>query len=161
MYSFRMGLRMFSTQNKQVFIQNLPKYWDKNEIASRFGIIGSIEKVNLIKNSLGQNSGKVIIEYQNEQMAQEAIKKFDNNAVDNLVCTARPFLAKGEVHSRIEPSLLNRRVYLMNLPYDASIREIETLCKEFAPIEKVVVPRDPKGLARGYAFVYVQSTKDV
>ena len=57
---------MFSTQNKQVFIQNLPKYWDKNEIASRFGIIGSIEKVNLIKNSLGQNSGKVIIEYQNE-----------------------------------------------------------------------------------------------
>jgi RNA recognition motif-containing protein len=88
-------------------------------------------------------------------MAKAAIKKFDNNAVDNLVCTAKPFLKKGEVHERIEPSLLDRRVYLMNLPYDASIREIEALCKEFAPIEKVVVPRDPTGLARGYAFVYL------
>ena len=88
-------------------------------------------------------------------MAKEAIKKFDNNAVDNLVCTAKPFLKKGEVHERIEPSLLDRRVYLMNLPYDASIREIESLCKEFASIEKVVLPRDPKGLARGYAFVYL------
>jgi RNA recognition motif-containing protein len=115
----------------------------------------------MIKNSLGQNSGKVIIQYQNGKIAEEAIKKFDNNAVDNLVCSARPFLKKGEVHERVEPGLLNRRVYLMNLPYDASIREIETLCKEFAPIDKVVVPRDPNGLARGYAFVYLQSAKDV
>jgi len=37
-----MGLRMFASLNKQVFIQNLPKYWDKNEIASRFGIVGGI-----------------------------------------------------------------------------------------------------------------------
>ena len=109
----------------------------------------------MIKNSLGQNSGKVIIQYQNGKIAEEAIKKFDNNAVENLVCSARPFLKKGEVHDRVEPGLLNRRVYLMNLPYDASIREIETLCKEFAPIDKVVVPRDPNGLARGYAFVYL------
>lgn len=94
-------------------------------------------------------------------MAKQAIKKFDNNAVDNLVCTAKPFLKKGEVHERIEPSLLDRRVYLMNLPYDATIREIESLCKEFAPIDKAVVPRDPNGLARGYAFVYLQSAKDV
>ena len=115
----------------------------------------------MIKNSLGQNSGKVIIQYQNGKIAEEAIKKFDNNAVENLVCSARPFLKKGEVHDRVEPGLLNRRVYLMNLTYDASIREIETLCKEFAPIDKVIVPRDPNGLARGYAFVYLQSAKDV
>jgi RNA recognition motif-containing protein len=88
-------------------------------------------------------------------MAKEAVKKFDNNAVDNLVCTARPFLKKGDVHERLEPSLLSRRVYLMNLPYDAHVREIEALCKEFAKIDKVVVPRDPNGLARGYAFVYL------
>ena len=57
--------------------------------------------------------------------------------------------------------MLARRVYLMNLPYDAHVREIEGLCQEFAPIDKVVVPRDPNGLARGYAFVYLQSAKDV
>jgi len=30
----------------------------------------------------------------------------------------------------------------MNVPYDAYISEIEKLCKEFAPIDSVVVPRD-------------------
>lgn len=64
-------------------------------------------------------------------------------------------MKKGETSERVDPSLLSRRVYLMNLPYDASIKEIEGLCKEFAPVEKVVVPRDPNGLARGYAFVYL------
>ena len=46
----------------------------------------------MIKNNLGQNSGKVIIEYSSETHAKEAIKKFDNNAVDNLVCTAKPYM---------------------------------------------------------------------
>lgn len=49
----------------------------------------------------------------------------------------------------------------MNLPYDAYLHEIEALCKEFAPVDKVVVPRDPSGLARGYAFVYLQKASDV
>jgi len=50
---------------------------------------------------------------------------------------------------------MSKRVYLMNLPYDASVDEIKKLCREFAPIDKVAVPRDPNGLARGYAFVFV------
>jgi len=43
----------------------------------------------------------------------------------------------------------------MNLPYDAHVKEIQALCQEFAPIDKVVVPRDQNGLAAGYAFVYL------
>jgi RNA recognition motif-containing protein len=53
--------------------------------------------------------------------------------------------------------MLNRRVYLMNLPYDALHKEIENICKEFAQIENIVIPRDPKGLTRGYAFVYLKN----
>lgn len=30
----------------------------------------------------------------------------------------------------------------MNLPYDATIKEIEGLVKEFAEVEEVVIPRD-------------------
>lgn len=67
----------------------------------------------------------------------------------------KPYIAEGEVAPRMKPELLARRVYLMNLPYDAYLHEIEALCREFVPIDKVVVPRDPEGLARGYAFVYL------
>ena len=45
----------------------------------------------------------------------------------------------------------------MNLPYDAYPHEIEALCKEFAPVDQVLIPRDPNGLARGYAFVYLKN----
>lgn len=34
---------------------------------------------------------------------------------------------------RAEPSLLERRIYLMNVPYDATLREIESLVKAHAP----------------------------
>ena len=74
----------------------------------------------------------MIIKYQTEQQAKEAITKFDNNAVDNLICSARPYIEKGSISERKEPSLLSRRVYLMNLPYDAHIKEIQSLCQEFA-----------------------------
>ena len=85
--------RRFSSK---VFLSSLPTYWDKNEISSRFGVIGQLNQVNLIKNSLGRNSGKAIIEYKSQKHAEQAIQHFDNKAVDNLVCNARPFLAKNE-----------------------------------------------------------------
>lgn len=71
-----------------------------------------------------------------------AIKKFDNNAVENLICDVVPFLDKGQAPERAEPSALAKRIYLMNLPYDATALEVEKLCREFAPIEKVSMPRD-------------------
>jgi RNA recognition motif-containing protein len=62
---------------------------------------------------------------------------------------------------RKDPNLLARRVYLMNVPYDAHTTEIQKLVQEFAPVDKVVVPMDPKGFARGYAFVYLKKASDV
>ena len=49
----------------------------------------------------------------------------------------------------------------MNLPYDTSTREIETLVTQFAPIDHIVIPRDRAGLARGFAFVFLEKAEDV
>lgn len=49
----------------------------------------------------------------------------------------------------------------MNIPYDTHLKELQMLCQEFAKIDKIVIPRDPNGLARGYAFVYLQDPKEV
>ena len=61
----------------------------------------------------------------------------------------------------MSPELLSRRVYLMNIPYDTHMNELELLCKEFADIDEIVIPRDAKNMVRGYAFVYVKNPKDV
>ena len=103
---------------------------------------GAVEKVNLIKNSMGQNTGKAIVTFLQENSAQSAQEKFDNIAVDNLVTRVKPFYDKKGESPRKAPALLARRVYLMNLPYDATRREIESLVREFADIDDIAIPRD-------------------
>ena len=49
----------------------------------------------------------------------------------------------------------------MNVPYDASTKELEALVGTFVPVDMAVVPRDKGGLARGYAFVYLKNAADV
>ncbi len=49
----------------------------------------------------------------------------------------------------------------MNIPYDTYPHEIEELCKQFVQVDKVIIPRNHEGLARGYAFVYLQNPFDV
>lgn len=117
--------------------------------------------MSLIKNNLGQFTGKAVVEYTSEKYASNAVKLFNDRAVDDMVNKVKPVLEPGEESSRNEASLLARRVYLMNVPYDAHYTEIEALVKEFAPVDEVVVPRDLNGFAKGYAFVYLKKASDV
>lgn len=133
------ALRAFTSR---VFVEGLPGDWSHHEIAQRFSIAGTVQKVNLVKNSLGQNTGKAIITFEKESGAQSAQEKFDNNAVENLICRVKPYYDRKGETPRKQTALLQRRIYLMNLPYDATKKEIEGLVREFADIEDVAIPRD-------------------
>ena len=74
---------------------------------------------------------------------------------------AKPYFEKGEERPRLAESLLARRLYLMNVPYDATIQELTDFVGRFARVEKVEVVRDRAGLARGFAFAYLQRPEDV
>jgi hypothetical protein len=54
----------------------------------------------------------------------------------------KPYFEKKGDSPRKAPGLLARRIYLMNLPYDATKREIEGLVREFADIDDIAIPRD-------------------
>jgi RNA recognition motif-containing protein len=86
-------VRLFS---HKIFVSNLPHYWDANEINSRFSTVGQVNQVKLIKNNLGKNSGKAIVEFNSKKQATAAVEHFHDRAVDNLVCNARPFIDKNE-----------------------------------------------------------------
>ena len=49
----------------------------------------------------------------------------------------------------------------MNVPYVTTNSEIEQMVAEFAPVDQVVIPRDKAGLARGFAFVYLENASDL
>ena len=49
----------------------------------------------------------------------------------------------------------------MNVPYDATEKELEQFVSKFAPVEKAEIIRDRAGLARGFAFVYLRQKEDM
>ena len=80
-----------ATFTSKLFVQNIPVDWDVHELDQRFSIVGPINYVYLVKDKMGQPAGKAIIEYQSSQAVQDAIQKFDNRAVENLVCRVKPY----------------------------------------------------------------------
>ena len=74
---------------------------------------------------------------------------------------AKPYFEKNEERPRTADALLARRVFLRNVPYDSTIKELTEFVSVFAEVEKVDVARDKAGLARGYAFVYLKKAEDV
>lgn len=57
--------------------------------------------------------------------------------------------------------MLARRVMINHIPYDTSVAEITQLVSKFAAVDRVKMPRQRDGLAKGYAFVYLKEAKDV
>ena len=124
-------------------MQGMPTDWDRSEILTRFGKVGTIQNIHLVLNSTGQQTGKAILTYDKDESGEIAIQKFDNRAVEGLVCRVKPYFQKNQPERpRNDEELIQRRVYLMNVPYDATKTEIEDLIKPFAPIDQVVIPRD-------------------
>ena len=86
-----MGMRPFSSR---VFVQGIPADWDEHEVNARFSIAGPLNRVHFVKSAQGLKTGKVVIEYGNKESVDKAINRFDNKAVDGLICLVKPFFTK-------------------------------------------------------------------
>ena len=86
-----MGLRSFSSR---VFVQGIPVDWDEHEVNARFSLAGPLNRVHFVKSAQGLRTGKVVIEYASKDSADKAISRFDNQAVDGLICYVKPFFTK-------------------------------------------------------------------
>jgi RNA recognition motif-containing protein len=83
-----------------------------------------------------------VVTFDDDKDGEIAVKRMDNRAVENLILSVKPYMDKQDKRPRQAESLLSRRIYLMNVPYDASMEELDGLVSKFAPVDQVVVPRD-------------------
>jgi len=89
---------MFSTDSDhstKIVASGMPKDWTINQIQNRFAVVGQIKQINMIKNAMGATTGKAIITFGNKASVKDAIIKYDNRAVDDLVTYVKPFKVKG------------------------------------------------------------------
>lgn len=54
----------------------------------------------------------------------------------------KPYFDKNDIKPRIAVEALEKRIYLMNVPYDSTLLELENFVSKFAPVEKVDIIRD-------------------
>ena len=126
----------------RVFVEGFPSHWDREMIGTHFRLVGPLTNVHLVMNSLGQCTGKAVVTFDDDKDGEIAVKRMDNRAVENLILSVKPYMDKQDKRPRQAESLLSRRIYLMNVPYDASMEELDGLVSKFAPVDQVVVPRD-------------------
>ena len=65
--------------------------------------------------------------------------------------------SSGPASSQIESP--DRKIYIGNLPYDATPEEVEAVVNATGggPVVRVIMPADPDGRKRGFAFAYMAS----
>lgn len=160
---FSQNMRAFNTK---IFVEGLPLDWTDSQLQNRLKASGSVVQVRLFTNAQGQTTGKAVVEFENDESAEKAITDFNDVEVEGLQHKVRPFVdrrAGGVLPQRNaeDPSILARRIYITNVAYGATEEDIQEIAAEAAEIERVAIPKDREGRARGYAFVYVKNVDDV
>jgi len=56
-----------------VIVRGIPENWQVDEIKSRFSTVAGLTDVFLIKDSVGQNTGKVLVTYSTKESAEQCI----------------------------------------------------------------------------------------
>ena len=110
-----MSTRAFTSR---IFVEGIPADWQVQDIAQHYSLVGEVAQVNLVKNNLGQPTGKALVTYKSEKSVERAIDKYNNQAVNDLITLVKPYFDKKGESLRTQPGLMKRRVYIMNVPYD-------------------------------------------
>jgi len=131
-----------------VYIRNMPKSWKIEHFIKAFSQMGTIESVDIIKDSIGLPTGRAMVRYLSEESAQSLYERQSKIIFDG--CIPRVLL-----YSDKKPNKKTAHLTLTNVPYDCIEKEIINLIKPFAAIEKVLIPRGGDYRPKGIAFVWL------
>eukprot|EP01018_Ginkgo_biloba_P013295 Gb_21901 [translate_table: standard] len=151
------NLRCSQSQAKhRLFIGNIPKNWDKEELEKKIDESGpGIQSVELLKDphNEGRNRGFAFVEYYNHACAENARQNMSNPnfKLDNRAPTvswADPKAAPPDINEV-------KAVYVCNLPDNVTQEQLKELFERHGEITKVVLPLPKAGQTkREFGFVH-------
>ena len=125
---------------KLLYVENIPHDWNEEDIKTRFEQIGVVESVHIIKNTLGESAGKIVVQFEKIENIVSAIEKFKNKSPDLKPIKMKFFRKFGESK---EKSVLMKNVLLVkNLPYDVTPEDIQLILESIAVPIHVALPRN-------------------
>jgi len=149
---------------KIVIVRGLPQAWNEKEFIHYFDKDRSnIEKVSVVKNRLGVNSGKAMVFFKTKNIAERFVKDWDHNMIDTPEYTQQIAVALFQLKTResvVQSSSSAKQVYVHNLSFDCTNDDLYSLASDYGEIMKVELPTSATGKCKGFGYVTFQRVED-
>lgn len=152
--------------SSMLIVRNLPKTWTAADIVGNFND-KRVTKINFIKNKQGEKTGKAVLHYRNEKDAEITIKQNHGRNIFDEYIVIEPYqtdategIRKGAVDTDFK-NKIGRRLYIQNLPADATKDDVFALTKDVSEVEEIRFPRTEDGRSKGYSIVYLSKPDHV
>ncbi|KRY75250.1 putative RNA-binding protein 19, partial [Trichinella pseudospiralis] len=165
-----------ASNNNRLFVKNLSPDTSDEDLAEFFKKIGPVLSATVAKKYCKPTAGKAMqcislrygfVEYENDQHAQEAIRRLQNSElkgaiiqiqlskrqVNNFNVEQQNSWSIGQSNEKTKPRS-QTKIIVRNIPFQASVQEITKLFKVFGNVHSVRLPKKtPNGQHRGFGFV--------
>jgi RNA recognition motif-containing protein len=165
--------------SRKLFVAGLPDSITEDVLRQLFEATGgNVVEVSLPKDrATGRPRGFGFVTLSTTQEASAARESLDGSYQGGKSISVRPFQAEPPRRDGVRPAgasvaaastgpggpaaAPDRTLYVGNLPYDASVEEIEALIGSTGagPVVRVHLPMDPDGRKRGFGFVTMASAE--
>ncbi len=161
--------------SRKLFVAGLPDTISEDVLRQLFEATGgSVVEVSLPKDrTTGRPRGFGFVTMSTTDAANVARESLHGSFQGGRVISVRPFESappkrdgasgpnSSGPRSASQVESPDRKIYIGNLPYDATPEEVEAVVNATGggPVVRVIMPSDPDGRKRGFAFAYMASSE--
>jgi RNA recognition motif-containing protein len=152
-----------NSRNNIAFMNYVPTAWTEKEIKEHFDTKDEkISKITIVKNRLGNPTGKALIEFKSETLCDEFIQKWNENFIETKEFTQKIVVKAFSLKKHSERTVVKNKhktVYLKNIDFEATVDDIYKMASDFGEIINMDLPLR-KGKNMGYGFVNFRNSDD-
>ena len=136
-----------------VFIKNLAKGIDDKTLRDTFSVFGNIISCRVMTNANGESRGYGFVQFDTEEMAQNAIKLCNGKMIAGEQVVVMPFKGRRDRQSNDRSTFTN--VYCNNIPVGTTKEKLTELFTPFGAVTSCLVSNAPDSKNRGTTYAFI------
>lgn len=146
-----------------IYVKNLNFSTTDEQLSNFFAEVGQVRSAVVSKKKDMKNPNQMLsmgygfVEFYKKEDAIKAMKNFQGKVLDNhaLVLKLSTQTKKEEKKKKTQNTSLPQtsKIIIRNLPFEATKKDLQQLCKPFGQVKSVRIPKKFDGKSRGFAFV--------
>ena len=143
-----------------VFIKNLDISIDNKALHDTFSAFGFVLSSKVAVDNNGQSKGYGFVQFDNEESAQNAIKKLNGMLINDKKVYVGLFVRR-QARAQVNESPKFTNVYVKNFSETYTDEDLKQLFSTYGTITSVVVMKDIDGKSRCFGFVNFESPDSI